>query len=320
MAVGVPENQVFAAADAVLGRGERPTVERVRAELGRGSPARVAGLLDHWWAQLAGRLRGETRLPELPTEVAQAFTAIWQQAAALAQEMVEQSLAQQRQVLDAARAELSALEDGVRQEQSRHLQQAAVALAAQQAAERRLLDLERWLDQHTHQVEDLSAQRLALQGERDAALARIQVLEGELLANRREAEQVRNAQDAYARGVEERAHQEVDRAREETKAALLQIRQMGKQGEVLQQRWEDARQGLSEAQQQASLHKAAAEREAQLVQQTQARLEIVQADLYEAIGRAVAQQARADTLADQILQLQPAVKAEGRKNTSRKER
>ena len=29
MAVGVPENDVFAAADAVLARGERPTVERV---------------------------------------------------------------------------------------------------------------------------------------------------------------------------------------------------------------------------------------------------------------------------------------------------
>jgi hypothetical protein len=62
MAVGVPENDVFAAADAVLARGERPTVERVRLELGRGSPARVGALLDQWWEQLAGRLRGETRL------------------------------------------------------------------------------------------------------------------------------------------------------------------------------------------------------------------------------------------------------------------
>jgi len=51
MAVGVPEHEVFAAADAVLARGERPTVERVRMELGRGSPARVGGLLDQWWAQ-----------------------------------------------------------------------------------------------------------------------------------------------------------------------------------------------------------------------------------------------------------------------------
>lgn len=39
MAVGVPEADVFAAADRVLQRGDRPTVERVRLELGRGSPA-----------------------------------------------------------------------------------------------------------------------------------------------------------------------------------------------------------------------------------------------------------------------------------------
>lgn len=89
MAVGVPESEVFAAADAVLARGERPTVERVRLELGRGSPARVGALLDQWWEQLAGRLRGETRLPGLPAEVAQAFVAIWQQATTLAQGVVE---------------------------------------------------------------------------------------------------------------------------------------------------------------------------------------------------------------------------------------
>lgn len=84
MAVGVPEHEVFAAADAVLARGERPTVERVRLELGRGSPARVGGLLDEWWGRLAQRLRGETRLPSLPVEVSQAFVAVWQQAIHLA--------------------------------------------------------------------------------------------------------------------------------------------------------------------------------------------------------------------------------------------
>jgi hypothetical protein len=85
MAVGVPEHDVFAAADSVLARGERPTVEPVRLELGRGSPARVGNLLDQWWARLADRLNGETRLPTLPSEVAQAFIAVWQQAIQQAQ-------------------------------------------------------------------------------------------------------------------------------------------------------------------------------------------------------------------------------------------
>lgn len=123
MAVGVPEHEVFAAADAVLARGERPTVERVRLELGRGSPARVGGLLDQWWARLALRLNGETRLPTLPGEVSQAFVAVWQQAIHLAQGVVEQSLAEQRQVLDAERERMAVLEDQARQDMAKARQQ-----------------------------------------------------------------------------------------------------------------------------------------------------------------------------------------------------
>ncbi|EQD67830.1 cointegrate resolution protein, partial [mine drainage metagenome] len=73
MAIGVPDNEVFSAADRVLARGERPTVERVRVELGRGSPARVGQLLETWWEALAKRLAGEVRLPDLPADVAGAF-------------------------------------------------------------------------------------------------------------------------------------------------------------------------------------------------------------------------------------------------------
>ena len=135
MAVGVPENEVFAAADAVLARGERPTVERVRLELGRGSPARVGGLLDQWWARLAERLNGETRLPALPAEVAQAFVAIWQQAIHLAQGVAEQSLDQHRQVLAAERERVAVIEGQARQDAAQFRQQTAEALAGAATAE-----------------------------------------------------------------------------------------------------------------------------------------------------------------------------------------
>lgn len=164
MAVGVPENEVFAAADAVLARGERPTVERVRLELGlgRGSPARVGGLLDKWWEQLAGRLRGETRLPELPTDVAQSFVAVWQHATKLAQGVVEQSLEGQRKVLVVEREQLAAVEARVRLGEAQARQQTAEALAARQTAETRLSDLEQLLTQRLIQIEDLRQQRQEL--------------------------------------------------------------------------------------------------------------------------------------------------------------
>lgn len=42
---GVQMDDVWAAADAVLNQGERPTIERVRQQLGRGSPNTVGPML-----------------------------------------------------------------------------------------------------------------------------------------------------------------------------------------------------------------------------------------------------------------------------------
>ena len=43
---GITEEDVRGAADAIVGRGERPTIDRIRAELGRGSPNNVNRHLD----------------------------------------------------------------------------------------------------------------------------------------------------------------------------------------------------------------------------------------------------------------------------------
>lgn len=206
MTVGVPEHEVFAAADAVLAQGERPTVERVRLQLGRGSPARVGSLLDQWWSRLAERLNGETRLPALPGELSLAFVAVWQQAIHLAQGVVEQTLGEQRQVLAGERERGAAVEDQARKEAVQFRQQAAEAVAGRQAAESRLADLELLLAQRQTQIEDLQQQRESLLRERGEALLHSQTLQGELQALRLKAEQDRVAQESYLRGVEDRAH------------------------------------------------------------------------------------------------------------------
>lgn len=46
MARGITQDQVNRAADAILGAGENPTVEKVRAELGTGSPNTITRMLD----------------------------------------------------------------------------------------------------------------------------------------------------------------------------------------------------------------------------------------------------------------------------------
>lgn len=308
MAVGVPEHEVFAAADAVLARGERPTVERVRLELGRGSPARVGGLLDQWWARLAERLNGETRLPALPAEVAQAFVAIWQQAIQLAQGVAEQSLDQHRQVLAAERERVAVIEDQARQDAAQCRQQAAEALAGRQTAETRLADLDQLLAQRRAQIEDLQQQRGALQRDRDALHQQLQVLQAELHDTQHQAEHARLEQDAYVRGVEDRAYREIDRAREESKTHQFERRELQRQFDQLQQRLEQDRHAMNETQRQAAAQQAraevAAEQGEQQRQALEGRLQATQQALDAARHTAVAQQARADTLEQQLAQQQ----------------
>lgn len=308
MAVGVPENDVFAAADAVLVRGERPTVERVRLELGRGSPARVGSLLDQWWARLAERLSGETRLPALPAEVSQAFVAVWQQAIQLAQSVVELTLTEQRQVLDAERERVALVEDQARQDAAQFRQQTAEAVAGRQTVETRLADLEQLLAQRLAQIEDLHQQRGALQLARDALQQQLHALQAELHDTQHQAEHARLEQDAYVRGVEERAYREIDRAREESKTRQVERRELQRQFDQLQQRLEQDRHVLSETQRQVAVQQARAEVAAEQGQQQrqalEGRLHATQQALDEVRHTAVAQQARADTLEQQLAQQQ----------------
>lgn len=267
MAVGVPENDVFAAADAVLARGERPTVERVRLELGRGSPARVGGLLDIWWARLAERLNGETRLPALPGDVSQAFVAVWQQASVLAQGVAEQALAEQRHVLEGERERLAAVEDRARQDVATGRQQVLEAVAGRQAAESRLADLDLLLIQRQAQIEELQGQRDVLLRDRHDTQQQNQALQQELQALRQKYEQDRTAQDTYLREVEDRAHREIDHAREEGKTVVIQLRAASRKNDELQRKLESSQSELSQAQQRAAAQLARAETlEQQLIQ------------------------------------------------------
>jgi hypothetical protein len=283
MAVGVPENDVFAAADAVLARGERPTVERVRLELGRGSPARVGSLLDQWWARLAERLSGETRLPTLPAEVSKAFVAVWQQAIHLAQGIAEQTLSEQRQVLAAERERVAAVEDQACQDAAIARQHAMAAQTAQQVSETRLADLEVLLEQRATQIEELHHQRDVLLRERHETQQQNQALLQDLQALRLRADQARITQDTYMRGVEDRAHREIDRAREEGKATALQL-------------------------------KAAVRKNTEL----QLKLESVQEELNLTLQTAAAQQARAETLEQQMTRIHSAAATNHKPRTRKK--
>lgn len=248
MANGVPETEVFKAADAVLARGERPTVERVRIELGRGSPARVGQLLEQWWEQLAHRLKGRALLPELPGEVAQVFAETWRLAfahadtsaqAALTEEQnrlfaLHTSLTQERKVWEIALAEAEA--------------SAAESTAQRSQSEAQLLERQVMIEQLLDQIADLKRQRDHLQIQLDHRQSEVDTL-------RRE----HAIAQSHIRAAEDRAHQQVDQLRQDLKALRLQrekdLRDRDKQVAQLTGREQDLLQ-LLRTSEQAAAHRA----------------------------------------------------------------
>jgi hypothetical protein len=78
---GVTQSDVSHAADALLRAGERPTIDKVRAKIGRGSPNTVNPMLDAWWKTLSARLdSGPAALHRLPEAVVHIAEALWMHA------------------------------------------------------------------------------------------------------------------------------------------------------------------------------------------------------------------------------------------------
>jgi Plasmid replication region DNA-binding N-term len=78
---GITASDVRQAADTLLRSGERPTIEKIRLKIGKGSPNTINPLLDAWWKTLSARLdAGPAALHRLPESVAHVAEALWMQA------------------------------------------------------------------------------------------------------------------------------------------------------------------------------------------------------------------------------------------------
>jgi len=101
----VTEQDVFEAADALLARGERPTIDRVRQELGGGSPNTINPHLDVWWKAL-GRRIGGVQAPGLPPAFLQSCARFFDEIRGLAMKEAQGALAEQQRFAQNARLAL----------------------------------------------------------------------------------------------------------------------------------------------------------------------------------------------------------------------
>lgn len=220
MAKGITENDVHVAADAILAGGNRPTVERIRAHLGTGSPNTVTRWLETWWRAIGGRLAAQQeRLtwPEAPSDVAAAASRLWELALLRADANAEARLGDERMALQGAYAVIAERESVAHMQVQAAFEEQSQAREALKACEMRLADLQRLLEQQAAQIADL-------QHERGEAQVRVADLTAELSRVRARSEAAaaafateRDTLLQQLRGSEERAAMEIDRARQTSK-------------------------------------------------------------------------------------------------------
>lgn len=265
---GVQEADVWAAADALIAQGLRPTIERVRQHIGRGSPNTVSPMLETWFATLGQRLgvageqdAGATQA--VPDPVQRLAQELWNVAKEEAVAAASAVLGEREELLASSLAE--------HQQQKDQLAQREVAMQAQkealnqalQAAQAQAQDLARRLDEVQQQLQD-----------RDVRLDEMRNALADA-AKQRESQQQKHGEEIQAAGVERQrlAEQyagnerhmlaELDRARQEVAAARKTAQEQERKAESryqeLQTRHERSEQDLLnvQAQLQAAQNAAA---------------------------------------------------------------
>lgn len=252
-AARISQTDVFAAADELLVMGERPTIDRVRMRLGRGSPNTINDHLDAWWAKLGARLRDlpGQEFPQLPERVAHSLQQLWNEALAGAHEVLQATLLEREQSL---------------LQRETALQQTSLQLAErEQAAHARATALEESLTLAREQLAAANQRAQALENsvrERDSEgtrlRTRIERLEATVAEARTKFEAASVSHHAERTRLQERhaaaeSHwlQEVDRARQTTKEAAKehqnQVKEIRRRVDALQEERDRLRQDLLEA-------------------------------------------------------------------------
>ena len=256
---GVQQEDVWSAADALIALGLRPTIERVRQKIGRGSPNTVSPMLESWFATLSSRLGVSNKTEEIthiPGALQQAMEKLWDMALTNGREEADEKISQARQTLTEATEALRVRENKLVQHEQ--------VLAARHAA------LEEALHAAVNKAEDLVSrlnQMQALTGRREMEIetlrSRLAVVEDEREADRRRSSEETSQHAVERRRYEERSEaaqrkllEEIDRVRQEAKKMRVDAQMSEKRVEAdrssLQQKIRSQEADLSRVQELAA--------------------------------------------------------------------
>ncbi|MEX8192312.1 DNA-binding protein [Comamonas guangdongensis] len=250
---GIQEADVWAAADALIAQGLRPTIERVRQHIGRGSPNTVSPMLENWFATLGRRLgvageQSPSATASVPDPVLHMAQQLWSAAQEEAEQSATAALAQREAALQVAEAEQLLQKEQLAQREATMQAQKEAMHQALQLAQGQAQDLSRRLDEMQLQLQDRDGrmeelrEALAQASRQKEALQQKhgEEIQAAALERQRMAEQ-------YA-GNERHMLNEVDRARQELanakKSAQDQERKAETRHQELQTRLERSEQEI----------------------------------------------------------------------------
>ena len=229
---GIQQNDVWSAADSLIADGQRPTIERVRQKLGRGSPNTVSPMLDAWFATLGVRLGispESDKFSGMSEIFQQTLKDVWETVLSRGREESARELTEAEAVLMQATQSLNVRESEIDQIEKLHAvkQQAMedALKAAAKSTENALARLE---------VEQV------LTGRREAEIQNLQekvaAVESELLLERRRHQEAVANCNLEKQRIEDRTHatqrrllEDIDRARLETKKMASEVQASLKQ-------------------------------------------------------------------------------------------
>lgn len=224
---GIQEADVWAAADALLAEGQKPTIEKVRQHMGRGSPNTVAPMLDAWFSTLGARLGLNQQTQDLrnavPTEVLEATQTLWGNALQHAQAAAEHALEAREQAAVAVQSKLESLQSKLQQREEGLLQQKNAMDAALALAQAQREDLSHRLHEMQQQLSERD-QQLEKQRNENLEQRKAQELMREQHSRELEsaAQERQRLADQFA-GNERRMLADVDRCRQDTEKAKKQL-------------------------------------------------------------------------------------------------
>ncbi|MHC6218428.1 DNA-binding protein [Stenotrophomonas acidaminiphila] len=224
MARGITESDVHTAADALVANGERPTVERIRAHLGTGSPNTVTRWLDTWWKNLGLRLQSKRPdLKDAPAVLAELAGQWWALALRHARESALEEIAGARQALAAEYDELRVQQQNFAEEASALHAQATASAQSERLALTQVAELRQLVDQLQSQLTESTQQRASMDQRLEQLDVARQALEARLHEEQELARSERDSLMEHARSVEDRAAREVDQARQQTKDLQIKL-------------------------------------------------------------------------------------------------